>query len=441
MQPPVANIFQPLINVFDAILNVFHDDIGLGWGLAIIALTLLIRSLLLPLTLKQLRSMYRMAQFTPQIKKLRDKHGSEPPRLQRETRAFYKQNRISPLGWLLPAPAQLPVFLSVYFMLRTDLRHDICPSINPPRTSNPQPCGETAASHFLFISDLTSRATGAVLVALIVLYVGSQLFSFLLSANPTMDNTQRMIFSALPFFFITIAWQLPAGLPVYWITTNAWTIGQGAIVHKRLGHLRQAAQDAQAPAGGHGGPADRFKQPRGEDRASHRPQAEGRAPAATRRRRSRPARALAAARRARAPRADSGERAAPRRRRAATRTSAPVDAGERARPSPARPPAGCSPDKPAEDIRNPPPVRSHARTPTAHDRRTGCRSTSESTRTTALAVAGAATPTRKRRTTRPSCRAAVATRGRMGTRCPLPACTRPACRSPSLVEFPRFAES
>src|SRR3954451_9627601 len=80
MEPPLANVFQPLINVFEAILNVFHNDIGLGWGLAIIALTVLIRSLLLPLTLKQLRSMYRMAQFTPQIKKLRDKHGSDPQR-------------------------------------------------------------------------------------------------------------------------------------------------------------------------------------------------------------------------------------------------------------------------------------------------------------------------------------------------------------------------
>jgi YidC/Oxa1 family membrane protein insertase len=160
MQPPLANIFQPLVNVFEAILKFFHDDIGLGWGLAIIALTVLIRSLLLPLTLKQLRSMYRMAQFTPEIRKLRDKHGSDPQRLQRETLAFYKENRINPLGSVLPALAQLPVFLSLYYMLRTDLRHDICPGINPPGTSNPQSCGETAASHFLFIPDLTSRATG-----------------------------------------------------------------------------------------------------------------------------------------------------------------------------------------------------------------------------------------------------------------------------------------
>jgi YidC/Oxa1 family membrane protein insertase len=81
-----------------------------------------------------------------------------------------------------------------------------------------------------------------------------------------MDKTQRMIFMALPFLFITIAWQLPAGLLVYWITTNTWTIVQGAIVRKRLGHLRQATQAAQAAAGGRGGLADLFKQLRGKDR-------------------------------------------------------------------------------------------------------------------------------------------------------------------------------
>src|SRR3954454_8272787 len=271
MHPPLANVFQPLINVFQAILKVFHDDVGLGWGLAIIALTVLIRSLLLPLTLKQLRSMYRMAQFTSEIRRLREKHGSDPRRLQRETMAFYKQHRINPLGSLLPAVAQLPVILSLYYMLRTDLRYDICPGINASGTSNPQTCGETAASHFLFIPDLTSRASGAFLVALIVLYVGSQLFSFLLSANPTMDKTQRTIFMALPFLFIVIAWQLPAGLLVYWITTNTWTIVQGVIVRKRLGHLRQAAQDAQAAAGGRRGLGDLFKQLRGEDWAEPPP--------------------------------------------------------------------------------------------------------------------------------------------------------------------------
>src|SRR3954471_4129166 len=169
--------------------------------------------------------------------------------------------RVGPAG--AGAAAGLPLAV-LHAAHRPAARH--LPGHQPSRHAEPQPCGETAASHFLFIPDLTSRATGAVLVALIVLYVGSQLVSFLLSANPTMDKTQRMIFIALPFCFITIAWQLPAGLLVYWITTNTWTIVQGAIVRKRLGHLRQAAQDTQAAAGGRGGVGGLFKPLRGEDR-------------------------------------------------------------------------------------------------------------------------------------------------------------------------------
>src|SRR5215218_4951482 len=257
MQPPLA--------------NVFHDDIGVGWGLAIIALTLLIRSLLLPLTLKQLRSMYRMAQFTPEIKKLREKHGSDPKRLQRETLAFYKENRINPLG---SGPAGAGAAAGLPFAVlpaahRPAARH--LPRHQSARHVEPTAVRRDGGVALPLHPDLTSRATGAVLVALIVLYVGSQLFSFLLSANPTMDKTQRMIFIALPFLFIAIAWQLPAGVLVYWITTNTWTIAQGAIVRKRLGHLRQAAQDAQAAAGGRGGLADLFKQLRGENRAEPPP--------------------------------------------------------------------------------------------------------------------------------------------------------------------------
>jgi YidC/Oxa1 family membrane protein insertase len=142
--------------------------------------------------------------------------------------------------------AQLPVFLSLYYMLRTDLRVDICPEINAGR-AHPIPCGESPESSFLFIPDLTSRATGWVLAVLIVLYVGSQLVSTLLM-SATADKNQRLIFLALPFFFVAVIWQFPAGLLVYWITTNLWTIVQQSIIKKRLGPLREQAMAAAKAA-------------------------------------------------------------------------------------------------------------------------------------------------------------------------------------------------
>jgi len=141
--------------------------------------------------------------------------------------------------------AQFPVFISLYYMLRVDLRYDICPNINDG-LEKPIPCGSTDASQFLFISDLTDKATGGTLAVLIILYVGSQLLSTLLMSTTT-DRTQRLIFLALPFIFVLFVIQFPAGLLVYWITTNCWTIVQQAIIKKRLGPMRPPLAEGEKP--------------------------------------------------------------------------------------------------------------------------------------------------------------------------------------------------
>jgi YidC/Oxa1 family membrane protein insertase len=255
--PLAANPLQPLIDFFEAILVFFHDNVGLSWGFAIIALTVIVRACLLPLTLKQFRSMQNLAKFQPQIKELQKKYANDRERLNQEMMKFYKENKVNPLASCLPLAAQLPVFLSLFYMLRKDLRHDICPDINPPDIPNPQPCGEGGEAAFFFIPDLTNTATGAVLVALIVMYVGSQLASTLLMSTTT-DKTQRMIFLALPFFFVIFVINFPAGLLVYWITTNLWTIVQQMIVRKRLGPMRPPGSE---PAPGLG---ELLKQARGQ---------------------------------------------------------------------------------------------------------------------------------------------------------------------------------
>ena len=245
--PVLANILQPLVDFFEGILKFFHDTIGLGWGWSIVFLTLLVRAILLPVTYKSSKSMIRLQQLAPEMKQLQTKYKDDPQRLQQETMKFYRENQVNPFASCLPMVAQLPVFLSLYYMLRTDLRHDICPDVNPATVAHPVPCGESPESSFLFIPDLTNRATGIVLVVLIILYVGSQLVSTLLM-SATADRNQRLIFLALPFFFVAVIWQFPAGLLVYWITTNLWTIVQQMIIKKRLGPLREQAMAAAKAA-------------------------------------------------------------------------------------------------------------------------------------------------------------------------------------------------
>ena len=241
-------VIQPLIDFFHAILVAIHDVIG-SWGWSIILLTILVRACLLPLTFKQFHSMQRLAHLQPEMKKLQERFKNDKERMNQEMMKFYRENKVNPFASCLPMVAQFPVFISLYYMLRIDLRYDICPDVNPVTSNNPQPCGSTDASQFLFIDDLTSKATGATLIILIVLYVGSQLASTLLMSTTT-DKTQRMIFLALPFVFVTFVIQFPAGLLVYWITTNLWTIVQQAIIRKRLGPLRPVGADTGSPLSG-----------------------------------------------------------------------------------------------------------------------------------------------------------------------------------------------
>jgi YidC/Oxa1 family membrane protein insertase len=192
--------------------------------------------------------MQALATHAPEMKKLQERYKNDKERLNQEMMKFYRENKINPFASCLPLAAQLPVFLSLFYMLRTDLRYDICPEVNPPGTPNPQPCGDGGDASFFFIPDLTNKATGVVLVVLIVLYVGSQLASTLLMSTTT-DRTQRMIFAALPFFFVLFIIRFPAGLLVYWITTNLWTIVQQLIIRRRLGPIRPPGQEGMGSLG------------------------------------------------------------------------------------------------------------------------------------------------------------------------------------------------
>jgi len=212
----IANILQPLIDVADVALGFFHDSAGLSWGLSIIALTVVVRILILPLTFKQVRAMQDLQRLQPEIKKLQERYKGDRQRMNQEMMGFYQEHKVNPLGSCLPILLQIPVFITLFYLLRSDeFQREIR--------------GEES---FLFITDLAEPATGTVLIVLLVLYVGSQLGSTLVTAISA-DKNQRRLFLALPFVFVVFVWQFQAGLLVYWITTNVWTVGQQLLV-KRL---------------------------------------------------------------------------------------------------------------------------------------------------------------------------------------------------------------
>src|ERR1700683_3998177 len=214
--PISANIiqqaFSPLITVFEEILVFIHAHlVGSSWGLAIVMLTVLIRAILVPVTYRQLKSMQEMQRLAPQMNAIKEKYKEDKQRQQQEIMKFYKEHKINPLASCLPLLLQLPVFISLFYMLRTDLKFDICgPQLKeyysrelhrpiPANSEIPEHavkvmghtvkgltetgCNVVApgSAKFLFIPDITAKATGVALVVLLVLYVGSQLVSTLVA--------------------------------------------------------------------------------------------------------------------------------------------------------------------------------------------------------------------------------------------------------------------
>jgi YidC/Oxa1 family membrane protein insertase len=224
----VFGILSPLENIMKSILDFFHSSVGLPWAWSIVALTILVRIVLVPLTVRQIHSMQSLQAHAPEMKAIQQKYKGDRTKLNEELMKFYKENHINPAASCLPLLAQFPVFIALYFTLKNGTHHitgswlHIVPNISAKATSH--------WSGFL----------------LLAIYGGSQIAStYFMGA--TMDKTQRRIMMFLPIVFITFVAQFPMGLILYWMTTNLWTVGQGLITRKLVPKPNPAAVSAMGP--------------------------------------------------------------------------------------------------------------------------------------------------------------------------------------------------
>ncbi len=203
-----------------AVLEFFHA-IGFTWGWAIVMLTLLVRLILLPLFVKQYKSARRMQEVAPQMKELQRKYKGNKQKLQEEMMKFYKENDVNPFGSCLPLLLQAPVFIALYFTLRDANFAD-----------------GTDQSFMGAIPDISLLLTeiGWAVIPLVAIYAVSQLISTELSAMPTMSKNQRWLMRLLPIGIVFFIFQfpVPAGLVIYWATTNLWTAGQQLVLKRRI---------------------------------------------------------------------------------------------------------------------------------------------------------------------------------------------------------------
>jgi YidC/Oxa1 family membrane protein insertase len=246
----IIPVVKQLMDACKAVLDFWHGLLGDfegSWGWSIVLLTFTVRLVILPLTFKGIKSMQRMQVLQPEIKKIQERYKGDRQRMNQEIMAFYQKEKVNPLGSCLPLALQIPFFIALFQLLRSaGFKADLGTNVS-----------------FLFIPDLTKKVTGhpAVLVTLIILYVGTQLAASAVTAISA-DPTQRRIMFALPFVFTVFIINFQAGLIVYWITTNVWTIGQQLVVKKLYPKPEPREAGADEPAK----PA-RGKPPQGDDGA------------------------------------------------------------------------------------------------------------------------------------------------------------------------------
>jgi YidC/Oxa1 family membrane protein insertase len=206
---------EPLEDALTWVLERFHL-LGLPWAWAIVATTIVVRILIVPLTVKQIHSMQNLQRHAPEMKELQRKYKGDRQKLNEELMKFYRENNINPAASCLPLLAQLPIFFALFFVLQDF-------------SENPPPGSLSWLGIVPSVAEKTTSHWSGYL--LLVIYGASQVFStWFMSA--TMDKTQRRIMLVLPLLFIGITAQFPAGLVLYWMTTNLWTVGQGLITRR-----------------------------------------------------------------------------------------------------------------------------------------------------------------------------------------------------------------
>ena len=203
-----------------AVLMWLHGIFG-NWGWAIVALVVMIRLILYPLTYRGMLSMQKMKDLAPKIKELRTKYKGDPQRMNAATMELYKKHGANPLGGCLPLVLQIPVFFAVYRVLLNAVELQ-------------------GADWILWINDLSRMDPYYILP---ILMGASMFFQQRITPNNFTDPMQEKIFKYLPviftFFFVTF----PSGLVLYWLTNNTLSIAQQFMVNRKYAMIKAARHE------------------------------------------------------------------------------------------------------------------------------------------------------------------------------------------------------
>lgn len=238
-------MLDPIMKFLFDVLNFFYGYVH-DYGFAIVLLTIAMRVVLLPLTIKQTKSTYELQRIQPKIKELQVKYKNDKEKLQAETLKFYQENKVNPLGGCLPLILQMPIFFALFRVLGSSSK-----TINGKKTVVPGlllahiaslPAAQAAAANrfWIILPDLTSTpqkmfASGGIMAALpyaiLVLLFGLSVYLPQMM-QPGIDKSQRNIALYMSLMMLWFGWVSPAGVLLYWVTSSILQILQQWVSQK-----------------------------------------------------------------------------------------------------------------------------------------------------------------------------------------------------------------
>jgi YidC/Oxa1 family membrane protein insertase len=266
---PLFDAVAWVIMRIHAVLSVpFGASSGWSWGLSIVFLVMLMRLIMVPLFVKQVNSQRKMQSHMPHLQELRKRYKNDKTRLNEETMKFYKENGINPLGGCLPLVAQLPVFWSLFNVLRAIAswtpghvtQYGLTTTV-VESARHAHVFGVLLSDKFLFAPTGESWPVRAVILLSVMVSALTTFLTMRQSAKRGMMNqtapdpdqpgaamaanmSKNMMYIA-PFFALTgLYWAY--GLVIYWVTTNLWTLGQQHILFRNLPVVGSASVGASA---------------------------------------------------------------------------------------------------------------------------------------------------------------------------------------------------
>jgi YidC/Oxa1 family membrane protein insertase len=214
---------QPVIDALVGALEFLHGFVG-DYGLAIVLLTVAIRLLMIPLTMKQTKSMHEMQRIQPKIKEIQKKYKDDKQKQQEKMMEFYQENKINPFGGCLPLLIQMPIFVALFYTLR-----------NASQLEG-QPfwiiLSDLQASPSMIWSEQGVWAAIPYLVFVVLFGLSAWLPQRMLSS----DQQQNRMGMYMSIFLLYIGWISPAGVLVYWVTSSMWQMGQQYVTLRAIAH-------------------------------------------------------------------------------------------------------------------------------------------------------------------------------------------------------------